>query len=85
MKRHHQVENVHVENGVLYLTVDGNSIQCDLKNISPVLAAAREEELKELAVSPSGYGVHWPLLDEDISVDGLLGVVHKPSTDRKSA
>ncbi|MCA1752818.1 MAG: DUF2442 domain-containing protein [Flavobacteriales bacterium] len=23
-------------------------------------------------VSPSGYGVHWPLIDEDISFAGLL-------------
>jgi hypothetical protein len=23
-------------------------------------------------VSPSGYGVHWPLIDEDISLHALL-------------
>jgi len=26
--------------------------------------------------SPSGYGIHWPLIDEDISMDGLLGIAH---------
>ncbi|PKN21436.1 MAG: hypothetical protein CVU65_16870 [Deltaproteobacteria bacterium HGW-Deltaproteobacteria-22] len=25
-------------------------------------------------MSPSGYGIHWPELDEDLSVDGLLGL-----------
>lgn len=85
MKKYHKVENVKIEKGILHLIVDGNSIQRELKDMSPLLAAAREEELKEFEVSPSGYGIHWPLIDEDISIDGLLGIVHKPSTTRKSA
>ena len=85
MKKHHQVESVHVEKGILSLIVDGSSIESDLKDVSPLLAAATEEELKEFEVSPSGYGIHWPLIDEDISIDGLLGIVHKPSTNKKSA
>ena len=85
MKKYHQVENVHLEKGILRLTVDGNSIQRELKDVSPILAAAKEEDLKEFSVSPSGYGIHWPLIDEDISIDGLLGIVHKSSTNRKSA
>jgi len=28
-------------------------------------------------VSPSGYGIHWPELDEDLSVDGLIGIRHQ--------
>jgi hypothetical protein len=23
-------------------------------------------------LSPGGYGIHWPLLDEDLSISGLL-------------
>ena len=33
-------------------------------------------------ISPSGYGIHWPLLDEDLSIDGLLGVVHRPKKEK---
>jgi hypothetical protein len=37
-------------------------------------------------VSPSGYGIHWPLVDEDLSIDGLLGIKHRPkSTGAKMA
>jgi hypothetical protein len=36
-------------------------------------------------ISSSGYGIHWPLLDEDISVDGLLGIVHAPYWKNKIA
>ena len=48
MKKHHQVENVRVEKGILSLIVDGKSIQRELKEISPLLAAATEEEQKNL-------------------------------------
>ena len=85
MKKHHQVENVNVENGILSLIVDGNRIESDLKAISPLLANAKEAELREFEISPSGYGIHWPLLDEDISIDGLLGIVHSQNTERRSA
>ncbi|OYZ50723.1 MAG: hypothetical protein B7Y15_08625 [Bacteroidetes bacterium 24-39-8] len=23
-------------------------------------------------ISPSGYGIHWPLIDEDLAVDAIL-------------
>lgn len=85
MKKHHQVESVLVQRGILRLIVDGNSIENDLKDVSRLLAAATEEELKEFKISPSGYGIYWPLIDEDISIDDLLGIVHKPNTNRKSA
>ncbi len=85
MKKYHQVENVRFEKGSIHLIVDGKSVKRELKDISPLLVAAKEEELNEFEISPSGYGIHWPLFDEDISIDGLLGVAHKPSSNRKSA
>ena len=39
---------------------------------SPALAAASEAERLNAELSPGGYGIHWPLLDEDLSVNGLL-------------
>ena len=85
MKKHHQVQNVRIEKGILSLVVNGTNIQRELKDVSPLLAAAKEEEQKIFEISPSGYGIHWPLIDEDISIDGLLDIVHKPRTNRKSA
>lgn len=32
--------------------------------------------------SASGHGIHWPLIDEDLSVDGLLRGTAAPSGDR---
>jgi hypothetical protein len=39
---------------------------------SPVLARAMADQRQRAELSPGGYGIHWPLLDEDLSVDGLL-------------
>jgi hypothetical protein len=36
------------------------------------LAAASEHERLDAELSPGGYGIHWPLIDEDLSVNGLL-------------
>jgi hypothetical protein len=47
------------------------------------LERAESENLLAFEVSPSGYGIHWPRLDEDISIDGLLGIVHSPEDTRK--
>jgi len=85
MDMHHKIEKVTVEKGILNLSVDGRSLQISLKDVSVRLADANEEEQQAFEVSPSGYGIHWPLIDEDISIDGLLGIEHKPNSDRKSA
>ena len=85
MGRHHKIEKVTIEKGILSLIVDGSSLQINLADVSGVLANAKKEEQQAFEVSPSGYGIHWPLIDEDISIDGLLGIEHKPNSNRKSA
>ena len=81
MKKHHQVSRVAVRQGRLTLTVDGRRLAFPLRTLSRRLATAKPSETSVFAVSPSGYGIHWPLLDEDISIDGLLGIKHSPRTE----
>lgn len=38
----------------------------------PRLSGASKSQLKNYEISPSGYGIHWPSLDEDLSVKGFL-------------
>jgi hypothetical protein len=85
MKKHHDISGVAVDQGVISLVVDGKPISRDLRALSPLLKRASNEELRCFEVSPSGYGIHWPTIDEDVSVDGLLGIVHSPSATKKSA
>src|ERR1700736_2158446 len=36
------------------------------------LEGARAAQLKEIEISPSGFGIHFPALDADLYVPGLL-------------
>ena len=85
MTNHHNISGLKFEGDSLLITIDGEKKRFQLNEISPVLAEASEEERCVFEISPSGYGIHWPHLDEDISIDGLLGVVHAPEQKRKSA
>jgi len=38
----------------------------------PRLASASRKQLDKFEISPAGYGIHWPLLDEDISIKVFL-------------
>lgn len=85
MKSSHRVTNVYFKGASLHLTIDGHAKRFPLREISPRLFQATEGERQRFEVSPSGYGIHWPLLDEDLSIDGLLGIVHTPPKKVKSA
>ena len=78
MKKIHEIKNVSFEGDDLCLDVDGKEHRFCVADISERLMKASVIERNNFIVSPSGYGIHWPIIDEDVSIDGLLGVVHKP-------
>jgi len=60
------------------IRVDGRDYHVEISQQSQRLASATAEQRQNFVVSPSGYGIHWPDLDEDLSVDGLIGITHRP-------
>ena len=76
MEKAHSVESVTVSGTVMRLRVDGKHYEVDLARQSAALARATPQQRKHFLVSPSGYGIHWPDIDEDLSIDGLIGVEH---------
>jgi len=48
----------------------------------PRLSAAKSKQLRRYEISPSGYGIHWPDLDEDLSVYGFIFPQGSPSATR---
>ncbi len=59
------------------LPVDGKRYEVELGQHSKRLAAATEAQRANFVVSPTGYGIHWPDLDEDLSIDALIGIAHE--------
>ena len=68
----HQIDGLQFKDNMLLLWVDGKSYSFDLKKISAKLLTADDWQRNSYTVSPSGYGIHWTILDEDLSIDGLL-------------
>lgn len=64
--------NVKVESGFLVVEKNEKSFSFEMKKLSERLAKATDEQLAQFTVSPSGYGIHWYALDEDISIPALL-------------
>jgi hypothetical protein len=85
MKAYHDVKNLHFSGEYMILTIDGDEKKFRVKEISSCLESASQNERNAYEISPSGYGVHWPLIDEDISIDALLGIIHKRDPKRKTA
>lgn len=57
------------------LLVDGRTISVPLTWF-PTLSSASKEQLENYEILGDGEGVHWPDLDEDLSVNGLLLGTH---------
>jgi hypothetical protein len=68
----HQVTLVKAEDEALLLVVAGQAYRIAWTNCSSRLARANKTERALIEVSPSGYGLHWPLIDEDLAITPLL-------------
>jgi len=59
-------------NALILSLQDGSKTTIPWENCSAKLANATAIQRHHLELSPGGYGIHWPLLDEDLSVQGLV-------------
>jgi len=84
MNKCHKIEKVSFVKEKLILKVDGRKYSFPLADISKRLANASHAERENYEVSPSGYGIHWPLIDEDLSIDSLIGIKHKRIRTKES-
>jgi len=67
-----RVEQVDFPAGRLEVSLrDGRVISAPLEWF-PRLARASDDERRTWEPSAGGLGIHWPLADEDLSVEGLL-------------
>jgi Protein of unknown function (DUF2442) len=68
----HNVASVSSDAHYLYLTVDDQPYRIRWNACSPRLRQATTEQRQHVEVSPSGYGLHWPEIDEDLAITPLL-------------
>ena len=72
MKKFHEVQRLSFDGDMMVLQVDGQTHQVSLAKVSPRLIRASSSARQDYQVSPSGYGIHWPQVDEDLTIDGII-------------
>ncbi len=80
MNKYHHVQHLEFEGQWMILTVDNHTYRLSIDQASSRLANASEADRKIYQVSPSGYGIHWSIIDEDLSIDGLIHLAQNQST-----
>ena len=84
MERAYNITEIRFENDYLIIQVDNQLIKLKLADISEKLVKATDQERIDFKISPSGYGIHWRLIDEDLSINGLLKKTNKNTPYKKS-
>jgi Protein of unknown function (DUF2442) len=57
----------------LIVVMESGPISIPWERCSERLAHASQAERDLAELSPSGYGIHWPLIDEDLAIGPLVG------------
>ena len=70
----HNIKNITFDKDYISLTIEGKKISILLETVSKKLKAADEYQRMLYKISPSGYGIHWPLIDEDLAINALLKI-----------
>ena len=70
----HKIEELTFDKNAMFLKVDGKTIEIPLDKASNKLYTANTIQRELYKISPSGYGIHWPLIDEDLSIDYLIKI-----------
>ena len=56
----------------LIVVLADRRVRIPWERCSKKLASATKLQRSTAELSPGGYGIHWPLLDEDLSISGLV-------------
>jgi len=71
------IQDINFDQNSLFIKVDGSLFKISLERASEKLKNADNFQRNLYKISPSGYGIHWPLIDEDLSVEFLLKLAVK--------
>lgn len=67
-----KVQEIVFKSDKMHIMTNKEEYVFDLNSVSYKLLKASDIERMSYKISPSGYGIHWPLIDEDLSISVLL-------------
>lgn len=69
----YEIKNLRVNQSTIGFELSGHKVMVPLsKSGSKVLPHAKLEHLQIFELDADGIGIYWPVLDEDLSIAGLL-------------
>ena len=69
----YNVKNLRITQKELSFEVSGSEIRVPFERTgSKVLPETKTEYLQIFEIDEDGIGIHWPVIDEDLSIEGLL-------------
>ena len=72
MDRQYNVSSIEFSGECMILSVNQETYQIPIAQASKKLTQATDIERKMYRISPSGYGIHWYAIDEDLTTKGLI-------------
>jgi len=72
MDKQYNVSNIDFSGEWIILSVNEETYEIPIAQASKKLAQATDVERKMYRISPSGYGIHWYAIDEDLTTKGLI-------------
>jgi hypothetical protein len=68
----HPISSIQFKGDIMILQSAQQTYKWKVTDISKKLSMAPDTVRNNFIISPSGYGIHWPQIDEDLSINGLL-------------
>src|ERR1017187_3589912 len=72
MTTFHKISDIRFDQTFMVLNIDNQTYKINLSEVSHKLEEASDDVRNNFKISPSGYGIHWPQIDEDLSINGLI-------------
>ncbi len=72
MEKMPNIQSITFKQNSMIIHINGIEYFFELDKVSSKLLNATSIERNEYQISQANYGIHWPLIDEDLSIKKLL-------------
>ena len=72
MEKLYNIHSIRFSKEEMIIIIDHQQYNINLRQVSSRLLNASDEERNNFELSPQNYGIHWPMIDEDLAINNLI-------------
>jgi len=72
MEKLYKINSIRFSEDEMIITINHQQYNINLRNVSSRLLNASDDERNNFELSPQNYGIHWPMIDEDLAINNLI-------------